>query len=365
MTDIFADLDIPIPYDEDPFADLGADETVPDMVQEFEKYRKVPHPVTGQIVRMARPSSYGGVLTDGFTLEEWKIAQAVIGVTKNEDLYVMAQSHPLPKEPIEQREIGWWTPWAEYGHEGMDAARSMHGAHLGTGVHRWTEQIDDGSITVDDVPKKYRPHIENYFRIHEENGMGLVPEFRERMIAETTVHETKQTKGLCGRLDALRSHSSGWLFVDDTKTGRQAPKGLDEIAIQLAVYANAGWHWIGDNKAGYWVPAPANVNKEVAYISHLPIDRPDESEMIPVDIVWGWQAAKVVAWVMSYRNAAKRKYNGLRLPLSRLAEIAPFTGDPEPPKRLRAEIYNLCRRCGGTPKMVIHEEGAPGYHEWI
>lgn len=322
--DIFADIGVPVPYDEDPFAEIGADETVPPMVQEFEKYRKVPHPITGEIVRMARPSSYGGVLADGFTLEEWKIAMAVLGTSKFEDVYVLANSHPVPSEPIEQREIGWWTPWAEYGHMGMDAVRSMHGAHLGTGVHRWTEQIDAQTLEISDVPKKFRPHIENYLRIHEENEMGLVPAYRETMISEVTVHETKQTKGLCGRLDALRSHSSGWLFVDDTKTGRQAPKGMDEIAVQLAIYANAGWHWIGDDKAGYWVPAPPNVNKEVAFISHVPIDRPEESEMIPVDIAWGWQATKVVAWVMAYRNASKRKNNGLRLPMSVLKEIAPF-----------------------------------------
>lgn len=324
MTDIFADLGTPVPYDEDGFGELGADETIPPMIEEHEKYRLAPHPVTGQTVRMARPSSYGGVLTDGFTLEEWKIAQAVLGTAKFEDVYAMANSEPMPEGPIEMRDIGWWKPWAAYGHMGMDAVRSMHGAHLGTSVHRWTEQVDANTIEIDDVPKKFRPHIENYLRIHEENEMGLVPAYRERMIAETTIHETRQTKGLCGRLDALRTHSSGWLFVDDTKTGRQAPKGMDEIAIQLAVYANAQWHWEGDNKAGYWVPAPKNVNKDVAFISHVPIDRPEESEMIPVNIAWGWQAAKVVAWVLAYRNAAKRKTNGLRLPVSALKSIAPF-----------------------------------------
>lgn len=325
--DIFPDLDPIVPYDEDGFGELGVDETVPPMVEEFEKYRRVPHPVTGERVRMARPSGFGGVLTDGFTLEEWKIAQAVLGTAKFEDVYVLANSEPMPVEPIEQRDVGWWTPWAEYGHMGMDAVRSMHGAHLGTAVHRWTEQIDAGVIDVDDVPKKFRPHVENYLRIHEENQMELVPAYRETMIAETSIHETKQTKGLCGRLDALRKHSSGWLFVDDTKTGRQAPKGIDEIAIQLAIYANAQWHWVGNDQSGYWVPAPKNVNKDVAYISHVPIDRPDESEMIPVDIRWGWQAAKVAAWVLAYRNAAKRKTNSLRLPLSVIDTIKPYQGE--------------------------------------
>lgn len=324
--DIFDELTPPEPYDEDGFGELGVDETVPPMIQEFQTYRLAPHPVTGETVRMARPSGYGGTLSDGFTLEEWMIAQAVIGVSKNEDLYVMANSHPLPPEPIEQREIGWWTPWAGYGHEGMDAARSLHGAHLGTAVHRWTEQLDAGTLDVDDVPSKFRPHIENYIRVHEELGMEMIPAYRELLIAETTVHNTRQTKGLCGKLDALRKHESGWLIVDDTKTGRQAPKGIDEIAIQLAIYANAGYHWVGTEKVGYWTPAPRNVNKQVATITHIPIHDPDASVIIPVNIEWGWMAARVVAWVLAYRNAAKRKTNGLRLPLSVLKDIAPFEG---------------------------------------
>jgi hypothetical protein len=323
-TDIFADIGTPEPYDEDGFGELGPDVTIPPMIEQYETYRLVPHPLTLARVRMGRPSSFGGTLADGFTLTEWKIAQAVLGVSKYEDLYVMANSHPTPPEPIEQREKGWWTPWAQYGHEGMDAARSLHGAHLGTAVHRWTEQLDAGTLEVADVPKKFRPHIENYIRVHAELGMEMIPSYRELLIAETSIHETRQTKGLCGRLDALRKHESGWLIVDDTKTGRQAPKGLDEIAIQLAIYANAQWHWEGTEQTGQWVPAPRNVNKEVATITHIPIDRPDEAEIIPVDIVWGLQAAKVVAWVLSYRNAAKRKTKGLRLPLSVLQDLAPL-----------------------------------------
>jgi hypothetical protein len=324
VSDIFAEIGTPEPYDEDGFGELGPDTTVPPMIQEFKTYRTVPHPLDGQTVRMARPSGYGGTLSDGFTLEEWKIAQAVIGVSKFEDLYVMANSHPLPAEPIELREVGWWTPWAQYGHEGMDAARSIHGAHLGTAIHRWTEQLDAGTLEVSDVPKKFRPHITNYIRVHEELGMEMIPSYRELLISEITLHNTKQTKGLCGRLDALRKHESGWLIVDDTKTGKQAPKGIDEIAIQLAIYANAQFHWVGTEKVGHWVPAPLNVNKKIATITHIPVHAPDASEIIPVDIEWGWQAAKVVAWVLAYRNASKRKNNGLRLSLSALKELAPF-----------------------------------------
>jgi hypothetical protein len=323
-TDIFGELNIPAPYDEDPFAELGADETKPPLIEEFNSYRKVPHPVTGKRVRMARPSTFGGTLVDGFTLEEWKIAQAVIGVTKYEDLYVMANSHPLPTEPIEQRAPGWWMPFADYGHQGMDAARSMHGAHLGTGFHRWSEQIEAGTLAIDDVPKKFRPHVEHFLRVHAESELGLMPEYMETLVCEITVLETRQTKGLCGRLDRLRSHPSGWMFIDDTKTGKQAPKGLDEIAIQEAVYANAQWHWSGDEVNGFWIPAPKNINKEIAFVTHVPIHQPEMAEIIPIDIAWGWKAAKVVAWVKEYRNAAKRKNNGLRLPLSTLREISPF-----------------------------------------
>jgi RecB family exonuclease len=309
-------------FDEEasPFEQPGS--TFVNPIQEFSTYRIVPHPLTGLPVRMARPSTFGGHLSETATLDEWKIAMAVLGVAKTEDLYVLANSEPLPEEPIHLRQPGWWMEWARLGHEGMDAARAKHGAHLGSAIHAWTEQIELGLITMDDVPVKFRPHVAHFLRVHAESKLELNPDYVETLICETTIHQTKQTAGLCGRLDRLRDHPSGWLIVDDTKTGRQAPKGLDEIAIQLAVYANAEYHW--DPVGQVWKPAPENIHKGVATITHVPIDQPDKAEIIPVDIEWGLKAAHVVAWVLGYRNRAKRKKDGLRLPVSVLGEITDY-----------------------------------------
>lgn len=312
-------------FDEEatPFDQPG--QTHVDPIQEFKTYRVMPHPVTGVPSRFARASKYGGTLSDIEILVEWKIAMAVLGVGKFEDLHALANSTPLPEESIELRNPGWWGPWADIGHKGMDAARAAHGAHLGTAVHSWTEQLEQGVIDVSDVPKKFRPHVEAFLRVHADHELELNPDYMETLICETTVHKTRQTAGLCGRLDRLRNHPSGWLFVDDTKTGKQAPKGLDEIAIQLSVYANAEHHWDPDGQC--WKPAPENVHKGIAFVTHVPINNPDASEIIPVDIEWGWKAAHVVAWVLAYRNRAKRKKDGLRLPVSVLSEITDYVAD--------------------------------------
>lgn len=306
--------------DSSPFELEGA--TATSLIQEFTTYRIVPHPITGKMVRMKRPSTYGSEIADSEILTEWKLAMGIMGTANDEGLEALAQSEPIPTEPIHLRQAGWWMPWAKIGHMGMDAARSKHGAHLGTAVHTWTERLEKGEIQLSDIPKKWRLHGEHFLRVQEEHELNYHSWYSETLVCETELFNTRMTKGLCGRLDRLRSHPSGWLFVDDTKTGRQAPKGVDEIAIQEAVYANSPWHW--NETLQKWVPAPPNINKDIGFITHVPIDHPERAKMIPIDLKWGWAAAQLVAEVLYYRNRAKRKTNGLRLREDILSTIPPY-----------------------------------------
>ena len=93
--------------------------------------------------------------------------------------------------------------------------------------------------------------------------------------------------------------------MDDTKTGKNAPAGLDEIAIQLAIYANSPWMW--DMARQMWVQTPPNIRKDIATVTWIPINNPEASEVIKVDIAAGWQAAKATAWVREYQRRANRE----------------------------------------------------------
>lgn len=302
----------------DDFFDMAGDAFEEPPVVTTGGSRKFPHPVTGKPHTSPRASHYAGGLADEFTLNAWKIAMVALGMGKREDLWMLAASEAAaPLGPVELREQGWWRPFEEFAHQAMDAAEAASGAHKGTAIHRWAELLDRGDITLDDVPNRATPHLENYLRIHEESTLTV-----NRDYLETMVYTDKLHNGVNGRMDALRNGPGGWLVVDDLKTGRQAPAGMDEIAIQLAIYANAEWHIDADT--GLATPAPRNIRKDVATITWVPIDKPENAELIPVDITWGWQAAKVLTWVKRYLNRAKRKNNGLRLTLDVLQDIAPY-----------------------------------------
>ena len=276
--------------------------------------RWMPHPDTGKITRFTRAS--GWAITDETILVEWKIGMAVYGVTKNHDLYAIGNSIPTPDEDMEFRQKGWWLPWADLGHKAMDRAGSMVGAHLGTAFHAWREQYEDGRIQISDIPEAWQDHMRAFIRIHRALGSKFHPEYVEIPVLNMGLHN-----GVSGRLDNLREQPDGRLVVDDTKTGKSAPEGMDEIAIQMSIYANAEWHYLpthlNANKFGYVRP-PENIRRDVATITWIPINAPENARVIPIDIERGWEAAKGCAWLRQYWNRSKRKNNGLELPLEAL-----------------------------------------------
>ena len=306
--------------DFDDFIKVGA------KIYEGKTSRKMPHPVTGDLTSFTRASRFAQTLADRYILEKWLSAMAVIGLTFNKGLH--ARSHALgrPLESMELREQGWWMPWHKIAEKCIDYADAHTGAHLGTAFHDYAYNLDHGISTLDDVLDEWRPHAEAYLRIHQEMGMVTVPEYLERLVVNLKIGNKNlipndpyyKGKGynLCGRIDALRRLSDGSLIVDDTKTGKQAPKGSDEIAMQLAIYANSEWIW--NSVTETYEPMPKEVRKDIATITWVPINDPANAQIIPIDIKWGWEAVKHAAWVREYRNAGTRKYNGLKLAISKL-----------------------------------------------
>lgn len=315
-TDPFEDA-APAGEIDDPFEDAGEAEPGP-VIEEGDGTRKMPDPLDGVRKTFTRASKFGGVIADDYTLVEWKIAMAVLGTAKNRDIYAMANAEPMPTENMEDRPKGWWLPWATYGHEAMDAVRASSGAHLGTAIHSWVDQIEAGTIRMRDIPEEWREHVKAHLRVHKENGMKYIPEMRERLIVNRGLH-----KGVSGKFDALRGHTSGAFIIDDTKTGKNAPMGLDEIAVQLAIYANAEYFWTPEahNSVHGYLPAPVDIHKKIATVTWVPVNNPDRADVIPIDIEAGWEAAQQVAKILEYRNRSKR-VAGSKLGSVRLSKTA-------------------------------------------
>lgn len=283
----------------------------------------MPHPVTGKQAKFMRASRFAQTLADQYMVTEWKLGMANIGQGRNRGLNALSASLTIPDEPMEFRPRGWWMKWAEIAHKCMDYADSNNGSNLGIALHNWVESLDLGKITVEDVLPDWQPHVEAYLDCHKAWGMKTESQYLERRIVNLAGlprpdARANQYAGLCGRFDALRRMPDGSLMVDDTKTGKNAPEGLDEIAIQLAVYANAEWVWHPATES--YDPMPKEVRKDIATITWVPINDPQNTQVIPIDIAAGWHAAtELAAKALEWRARAKRKNNGIRLSTGALA----------------------------------------------
>jgi hypothetical protein len=302
--------------DEDsPFEAAGQVDPVTSLVVESGGTRRMPHPLTGKPKRFTRMSKFAGRHADEYVLTEWKLAFAVMGTAKNRGLYAEANSLPIPTEDMEFRPKGWWRPWAEIAHQAMDFADASYGARLGTAVHRWSEQVELDTLQLKSVPPEWRKHVEALIRLRAQHGMVLIPEMRERLIVNLGLHN-----GLSGKWDALVLGPDGRIILDDTKTGKNVPDfGLGEIGVQLSGYSRAEYLWEPDNSEathGY-VPTP-EIRTDVATLTWLPINRPEDSELVPVDLEEGWLEAERIVKSIQYQNRSRRKNNGLRLPIESL-----------------------------------------------
>lgn len=300
------------PFEEaDPIAELRSQSG---QIEETGTYRRMPDPLTGKMKRFSRASNFS--YSDETVLNMWKMAMAVMGVAKNRSLYALANSEPVPEQAMEFRNKGWWMPWYDIAVQGMDWADAHNGARLGTAVHRWSEQVELGTLELKSVPREWRKHVTALLRIRAANHLVIVPHLRERLIVNRGLHN-----GLCGKFDAICLDKYGRLVLDDTKTGKNVPDfGLGEIAIQLSIYVNAEYLHEPDNahnEYGY-IPMP-ECRTDMATVTWIPIDRPEDAEIIPVDIADGWEAAKHTAALKEHQNKSRRKMgNGLRLPISSL-----------------------------------------------
>ena len=292
-------------------------------ITEGRSSRRMPHPITGKPSLFMRASRYAQTLADQYMVVEWKLGMVTIGLSKNRGLNAKANALQIPDVPMEFRRRGWFLPWTKIGKEAMDFADANNGRNLGQAIHSWAEAVERGKIKLEDVLPDWQPHIENLLTQHKIWGMKGEAEYLERLIVNLAGLPRPDAKGnqycgLCGKFDALRRMRDGSLMVDDTKSGKNAPEGLDEIALQLAVYANAEWMWSPAIQA--YVPMPKEVRKDIATITWVPINDPENTQVIPVDIAAGWETAvEVAAKALEWRARANRKTGGIRLPTAALS----------------------------------------------
>jgi hypothetical protein len=303
-------------------AELNATELDPKVKIEPERDRwgryVMPDPETGELKPWVRASTISRGLADTTSLDKWMRNNLVYGLGKREDLYAMAASLASPNEKVMIDQI----IDAAY-----EAAESTRGANLGNALHRFTERIDDGEPNVE-VPKKWRADVDAYIKTMNEHGVRVIERFTERQLLNTLI----ESGGTCDRI--LDRPDWKKPRVGDLKTGKNVVSKMDEIAGQMAIYANAT-HWYDPlTKTLHEMP---DVDKEVAIVMHLPVGQ-GHCVLYEVDIAAGWQA---VQYEINQRYYRKRK--DLCIPLSKWE---PKTATPkaasEPVEDMLADV--------GTPK---------------
>ena len=263
----------------------------------------LPEPETGYEKPWTRVTTVANTLADRYGLEQWAQRNTVLGIGTRPDLYALAVA-----STIEDR-----SQLNSIVKQAQEAAEASSGRNLGSALHRLTERVDRGDDL--DIPDAWKGDVDAYCKTLSDYHVKIMPDWIERIVVLPDI-------GVAGTFDRLvhletpKGQPNTWT-VADLKTGKDVTKyGTTEIAIQLALYANASHVW---NGTGY-DPMPSPIDREKGLIIHLPVGK-SACTLYTVDIKAGWEAVQLALDVREWR---KRK--GLTTPYSLFGEAGEQTG---------------------------------------
>lgn len=247
-----------------------------------------------------RATTVASTLADRYGLEKWAQRNTVLGLGAREDLYALAASCTADDKDQLNR----------IAEQAQEAAKARSGANLGTALHRLTERIDSGELKPDDVPTQWQPDVHAYVQALLERQVTIHREYIERIVVLPSLK-------VAGTLDRLAT-IDGRFVVADLKTGTSAIDYPHDIAVQLALYANATHMWKGaadditrDRWGRYMLPDPdtnpdvyepmPDVDTETAVVFHLPVGEATCS-LHRIDLVAGWEAVQHSMWARDWRK---------------------------------------------------------------
>jgi hypothetical protein len=244
-----------------------------------------------------RATTFAKSISDTYVLSQWGARMAIKGLASRPDLYALTASTPVD----DRDKLNGIVETCK------EVAGAKVSASLGTALHSFTEAADRG----EKVPSgPWDPELKAYRELVSAAGLLFYPELIERIVvverygvAGTFDRIARLTRPMSVRLPGgvgTLLPAGAWVVVD-LKTGRDLTYGMNEIAIQLAMYANADAMW--DARTGEYEPIP-EVDRGVALVIHLPVGE-GKAELIAVDIEQGWEAAKLCASVRDWRKVRK------------------------------------------------------------
>ena len=273
------------------------------------------HPVHGREVAWTRTTTFAKSVTDTFTLDQWQRRCVLLGTTVRPDLVAEATGMDVTRD---RNRLNAMTE------ELKESAGAKVAADWGTAVHSYTELCDRSELPgheLKKVPEQFQPHVSAYLEMLDDTGLEPLPTLIE-FSTGVLQYEVMGTSDRCYRvtrpllLKMPRGEVQllpGEFIIGDVKTGKDLDYGWQEIAIQLAVYAQ-GLNTLGryDWKAGAWDPKPleayaepgTKVRLDVGVIPHLPVDPRSTKKpaLYGVDLESGWNAAVLCERVRAWRK---------------------------------------------------------------
>lgn len=266
------------------------------------------NPFTGNERPHTRVTTFARAILDSYALSQWEKRMVVKGMSLRPDLVDAAHSLEVsgPKKESDRYKLDKLVEQAK------DASGGNTAARRGTSIHSFSEKIDAGQITLEEVPDRQRPDLIAYQGCMKARGLTIVPELLERIVCLPQYE-------VAGRLDKVVLESDGTPVVADVKSGQDLShknKKL-EIAIQLACYTrgiNTSGVW--NLKDQCWEPVP-RVREDYALVIHIPAGS-GSYEIFTIDLLEGWKAVQLCADVRDRRKDPPKlaPYEGPRAVLS-------------------------------------------------
>ncbi len=249
----------------------------------------VTSPTDSKPIPYTRFSSHGACLEDRFGLERWKIRTAGKGLSSRADLF--AQMAATPADDTKRLDALM--------DQALEAGGGGYGAGLGTALHEFAENVDNGLMTVADIPAPWDADIAAYQRTLADAGLTIEP----GLVEVTLVHDGLM---LAGTADRFLRRADGRLVCADLKTGKAIGANPLAYAVQLAAYATSQGYDVESGKR-YDI---GDVDHEVGLLIHVPAGR-GECHLIEVDLTLGLEAAHLATVVKQWqkRKDVVRKFS--------------------------------------------------------
>lgn len=269
----------------------------------------VPHTRTTTFVKLGSST---------YALGEWNERMLIKGLVERPDLLAMAHGLDVKRDRARLNAIA---------DDAQKHAGNKVAANIGTAYHAFTERLDAGVMTLEDVPPQWRLRCGEYVAKLKEYGLTTRREWIERTTA-VRADQVSAPVPVAGKLDRILQLPNGDLVIGDLKTSSNIEYGWSEIAAQLAVYAHGvNTHGLYDWNTKSWgavgVPGPVlggitpSVRTDYAIVMHLPADG-EGCHLYRVDLVKGWEFAQI-----SGRVQARQKDKSVAAALTVLDVQAP------------------------------------------